>query len=461
MASLLGILTAGANSLNAQQGAAATASNNASNVNTPGYSRQIANLGGLGSGTFDPGGVVLRSVTQARDRYLDSQMPAALGSAAQSNARTEVLSQITSFDPSSTSGVGTALGNFYSSLRALSQNAGDSGLRTSVVSAASGLARAFNQASTEISSAQTAADGQVQASIGEVNTQAAQVASLNQQIRVAQSAGGQPNELIDQRRMALERLSELTGASPVSNAQGDVSVALPDGQTLVNGNVATQLVGINDPATGHLKVQIARLDGTGNDDVPTTGIGGDIGGRLAVRDGVLAQTASKLDQLAYDFANAVNAVHAAGVALDGSTGNNLFTVGPQAGAAASIGVDPNVAANPNLISAKGSAAAGAGDATQILALLSTETQTVTGGVTAGTAFANITSNFGVAASSASADASHDAAVKDHLSTMRDSSSGVSIDEELINMQKAQRAYEAIGKVMSATSDMLDALMQLK
>jgi len=50
---------------------------------------------------------------------------------------------------------------------------------------------------------------------------------------------------------------------------------------------------------------------------------------------------------------------------------------------------------------------------------------------------------------------------DDLETMREAISGVSIDEELIALQKAQRGYEAMSKVIQASSDLFDTLLQLK
>ena len=54
----------------------------------------------------------------------------------------------------------------------------------------------------------------------------------------------------------------------------------------------------------------------------------------------------------------------------------------------------------------------------------------------------------------------DGALLDHFDQLRQSSSGVSIDEELVNMTQAERSYQAVAKVITTTNDMLDTLMQI-
>jgi len=73
----------------------------------------------------------------------------------------------------------------------------------------------------------------------------------------------------------------------------------------------------------------------------------------------------------------------------------------------------------------------------------------------------IVSQFGSSTASAKAFADQDGAIKTHLTGLRDSYSGVSIDEEMITMQQAQRGYEAIAKVMQTADKMLETLLNLR
>ena len=462
MASLLSLLNATGSALNTAQGLASTASNTVSNANTPGYTRQTANLVDSGLGTiFDPGNVTIGSLTQSRDRFLEAQVPVALGQAAFSQAQADSLSSVSALDPSAASGLSTSLSNFYSGLRALSQNAGDPGLRRAAVASAQGLASSFNQASQELSSAQAGLDAQLASSVAEVTQAAATVASFNRQIRTAKASGQDANNLLDERQRAQDRISELTGALPISDAQGDVSLSLPGGQALVVGDQANALSAVVDPAgSGHLVLQITG-GGTGAQTVPASTVSGQLGGWLSARDGAIGDARSSLDQLASDLGGAVNTVSQGGFALDGTSGHDLFTTGAVAGAAGRIAVAADVAADPSLIAAAGSATAGPGDATNLLSLLATETQTLSSGSSAGATFSAVVSRFGSASATATATAAHDSAIKSHVTTLRESASGVSIDEELVNLQKAQRAYESISKVITAAGVMLDTLLALK
>jgi len=460
MGSLFGILSASASSLDAQTAAAATNANNLENVDTPGYSRQVAQLeptvpSELVGNTYLSSGVTMGQVTQVRDRFVEAQLPVAFGNAASSDAASKVLSAVSALNPQASGGLSDALSGFYSALSALSQNASDPGLRQAAVAAAGTLASTFQQTRASLESARTGVDQNIAGDVTEVNTLAAQVASLNGQIATASASGAQPNDLMDTRQNAIDQLAQLTGATMVSNSDGNPSLVLPGGAALVSDLQASTLSTVPDASNeGHLDVDITTADGTTTLATP----GGELGGLLSARDSALGSAVSGLDTLAWDLANTINTVHEAGTDLDGNQGQELFEVSSASGAASQIAVNPNIVSNTDLLATR--TTGGTGDASNVLALLATSSTLLSGGQDAADTLAQITSAFGAAAQNASAASEADDAIKSQLVTMRQSASSVSTDDELVEMQKAQQAYAAIARVISTTDSMLDSLVSI-
>ncbi len=463
--SLLSLLHQSATSLSAHQAASSTASHNLSNASTPGFARQRAELATmlpadrLGAGYIGRG-AVLQSVTQARDRFVEQQMPSALAAQTASRTEMETLQALTALDPDG--GLSQALGDFYGQLRTLSQNAGSLHAREAAVAGARQLALGFNRVATSIEATRNGIDAKVAARLPEINEQAAQLARLNLQVRQAAASGAPPNDLLDARLRLADQLAESVGATPVPDGSGDLNLVLASGDALVIGGGSSSLSALPDPANrGHLSLRLTASDGSGPTTLSTRP-GGELGGLLAARDGALQTAETSVDQFAFDLAAAVNAVATTGFALDGSTGRALFTGATAVtGAAKGLSLNTTIASNVRLLGAAGSATAGPGDAAALQRLIATETTLLTGGGDAASTLANITSAFGSSAERIAAIHAGDEAQLYQLNQLRDSVSGVSIDEELINMQKAQRAYEAVTKVIQTANEMLDSLMALR
>jgi flagellar hook-associated protein 1 FlgK len=322
MSNLLSILNTGASSLAAHQQAVATAGHNLQNAATPGYARQRAELQATlpaeaQGGAFIGQGVTVRTVTQARDRFLEQQMPAALSAKARSSAEADSLTALGVLDPADPAGVPTALGNFYSAMRSLSQNPSDTGLRQAAVASSRQLSLAFGRSSKAIEAARTGIDASLASTIGEVNQEAANVADLNTQIKLARAGGAEPNDLLDSRQRSIDRLNELTGASPIPSGNGDVTLALPGGGALVSGNRAASLSLVGDASNGgHQALRLSPADGSPPVRLAPTNAGGRLGGLLDARDGALARAGTALDKVAFDLTTNVNQAHRAGYALD-------------------------------------------------------------------------------------------------------------------------------------------------
>ncbi len=474
MADLLAILNNAQSSLAAQRALVATASNNINNANTPGYSRQTAVLEAVVpaeqvNGAYIGRGATLQTVVQARDKFLEAQVPQAFGSAAFSTAESDALQAYHGLDPSSSGGLPTAVSGFYSALGALAQNPGDAGLRTSLLGASSALAQAFRSASGGVESARSGLDASATDLASQINSEAAAVAQLNDAIRQASAGGGTPNDLLDQRQQHLDQLATLAGASIVPTSSGAIDVMLPGGVTLVSGDRAGSLATrpLAPEASGlasHVGLVFTEADGSGPHAVPGTAVGGKLGGTLAARDGALASAGAQIDALASDLAAALNQQHAAGFLAGppnpAAAGGPLFDVGAGGrGSAARIAL---VVTDPSQLALAANASGGSGDGGNANALLATQsTALATSQTDAQTTLSAITSQFGSAAATAQAFASQDGAVKDHLVTMRDSASGVSIDEEMISLQQAQRGYEAIAKVIQTADQMMQTLLGIQ
>ncbi|MBI5070230.1 MAG: flagellar hook-associated protein FlgK [Deltaproteobacteria bacterium] len=469
MADLLSILANAASSLQAQRALTATASHNIQNANTPGYARQRASLEAVEpaevvNGVYIGRGSTLTTVTQVRDRFVEAQLGGAIANAARSTAESEALASLSSLDASAQGGLGAAISGFYGALRNLSQNASDAGLRTTVLGSARTMAYAFNRTAQEVAAARTALDSQVTGLAEQVNEEARAVADLNLQIRASRVGGHEPNDLLDLRQRHVDKLAELVGAITVETSEGDVNMVLPGGVGLVGGGLhATLSTAIDVANDRHLRLQLTAMDGSGPTAVANAAFSGTLGGSLAARDGGLRDTAAKLDQLAFDLAGALNAVHSAGAGLDGVSGRNLF-VAPAAvsGAAGRLAVQVTDASQLAAAAAPVPPATVApGDASNAQALVATESQALSTGVDVQATFSAIISSYGSETQRASAFATQDRAMRDNLEGMREAASGVSIDEELIEMQRAQRGYEAIAKIIQTADAMLQTLMQLR
>lgn len=468
MPNLVSLLGNAANGLQVFQAAQATAAHNMQNANTAGYARQRADLTTqrpeYTMGTWIGRGVVLGGISQSRDAFLERQIPAALGSSAQFAAESSALLSLGALSPEEVGSLTDAFGKFFSDLRSMSQNPGDPGLRTALVGSARNLALAFNRTGGAIEETRTGLDAKVASDVQEVNDVARQIADLNKRISAARAQGAEPNDLLDERLRARDRLAQLTGAVPVPDDRGNFNMVLPSGMALVSAGEAATLSTTADAANGgHLTVVVTRIGASAPDTFSSaTALGGEIRGTLDARDVGLQQALTQIDTMAFDFATTFNAQHRLGFALDGSAGGDFFSVGAtSASASRSIAIEAAITADPGMIAAAATATTVPGDAINLLALIGTEQAALSTGKDVAGTLSSIISSFGARTRSSHALAQQDAAIAAHLNQLRESTSGVSLDEEMIAMTQAQRAFEAVAKIIKVTDDLLGVLMDLK
>ena len=454
MSSLFGILGLGANALLAETSESSVTANNVANVNTPGYSREVAVLGDVANVGGLIGGVVAASPTRIASNLVSNQLRNASGSLGASTALVTGTNQLQEAVTGGGATLDESISALFSSFNQVASSPTDPSLRQQAVTAAQTLATNFSTRAAAIAQTRSDANSDITANVAQVNSLTAQIASLN----VEAVTSADPT-ILDKRDDAAQQLSALVGGSGRVDPNGNFSYTLPGGGTLVNGLVANKLVATVDPTTGFSDLTI-QLGAGSQQEVTNEITGGTIGGDLQVRDVAGANAANQLDQLAFDTATQINAVHSANAGLDGTTGNNLF-VEPTtvAGAAAAFAVDPTVEADPSKFAAA-APGAGTGDASGALALVNLGTQKVAGGGTATFAdqAVNIGSSVGEVAQAAQAQNDSDTAVQTGVTQLQSSISGVDTNEELTKLSQFQNASTAMSQVFAQINTLLSDMI---
>jgi flagellar hook-associated protein 1 len=443
-------------SLDADQGAISVTTNNLANANTPGYDRQIVEFsendpiqeGNLSFGT----GVTLDQAQTVRSNVLQLQLNQETQTNGQLDAFVSGMSQVESlFNETAGTGLQTPLSAFFSSLQQLSTNPSDSSLRVGVISAAQNLATAFNQASSALTTQQTALNQSVEQSVGEVNTLTTQVAQLDNQISGLTQSGEDPSALIEQRDVALQNLSNVIGISVIAGNSNNITVTTGNGSPLVVGDQSFALETQTNAATG---MQDVFSQGQ---DITSQISAGELGGQIDVRDQQIPSVLNQLDTLASSVENAVNTQSEAGFDLNGNPGTNLFTTPPAGvtGAAATMGV---AITNPSQVAASSDGTAGSNGNANALAAIAN--QTIVDGQTPSDYYSGTVFQIGNAVSNATAEQTAAQQVTQQLQNQIGALSGVSLNEEAANLTQFQQAYDASARVVTIISQLTEEAINL-
>lgn len=217
MASTFFGLTIAGSGLFAFQASTNTIANNIANVQTAGYSKQVANLQsaeGLRAyasyGTMGAG-VNATSITQVRDSYYDVKYWRNQASTGLYDRRLYYMEQLESIyrDDDANTGFSTIFSKMFNSLDTLKNNAGDENVRNQFISDAQNLAIYFNGIYTQLNKMQEDINNEIKSVVDSVNATAQKIALLNKQINMIEINGGYANELRDERALLVDELSAI------------------------------------------------------------------------------------------------------------------------------------------------------------------------------------------------------------------------------------------------------------
>ncbi len=433
-----------------------TTGHNIANVNTAGYSRQTVEfktqfpLKYYSDGWKALGqGVSLSAIARVRDGYLEASARGNAATLGKYQTLASSLKQVEGmYGEPSDSGIAAALDKFFDSWSALGSNPNDSAIRIQVQNSGQLLTSRVRSAYSQLLSYEGQLQTQADATVSRINQLGAGIADLNQQIRGFASTGGHANDLMDQRDLAVRELSSLIDTQVERFEDGSYSVYVA-GHTLVDMAGDRPMPATYDPAASTFVAS----------GVTYTVKSGQLAGLFQSMSSVTSQK-SQLDALANEMRTQFNTVHQTGIDQDGNTGNVFFNDSlPQSGA-----IDFNLSAavlgSPRAIAAGITGEPGDGGLALSLSQLRDTSLVALGNQTFQGYYLAGVGQIGSQAAYYESAAETEGAVASQIENQVQAVSGVSLDDEMTEMMRYQRSYQAAARALTVFDQVTEDLIAM-
>ncbi|MBO0436792.1 flagellar hook-associated protein FlgK [Vagococcus fluvialis] len=501
MVGLFGTLGTANKGLNVQQKALETAGHNIANANTVGYSRQrvnmaadnpyrIAGIGQVGTG------VKITSISRIVDDFVIGNMRQETSSYNQFEQKSDILGQLEVIfnETPLHKGLSSNLATYFDSWSKLGSNPEMDNAKSIVLENGNILTDAINHMAKQIDELNDNTVSILEKGTLDFNGKLQQLDTINRQIYKISNDGSIPNDLLDQRDILLEDLSSFAKLETSFDKYGRVSIKLDKQDVLTNNEIKTVSVVVGKDKDGKTLVsrggdslnnrevldesyevgQILISDSKKNND-PFTPVEMTSGISKGIQDSLVEVKArmKELNNFVFNLAKAVNTIHS-----DQGKSIDFFSLGDDSNYALNLKVNSDIKKDPSLINTgKDLAGHEVGDgsrATAISKLKDTRLKYPTdfktynpdsmsfenedGGLTFLGSFIDIVTKNGISKQQADNKVTSQEYLLSQLQQRKDSISGVNVNEEVTDVIRFQRAFQANSKVISVVSEMLDTLI---
>jgi|YelNatPaOPRAMG01_1025707.scaffolds.fasta_scaffold05646_13 flagellar hook-associated protein 1 FlgK len=451
----------------AQRTAMDVIAHNVANANTPGYSREegvmstspslsLVSIGSIGTG------VSVDYIRRIRDEFTDIQYRDENRIKSYWNELNQNVSQVEGIlsEPSENS-ISSAIDAFWDSWKELSTNPESMSVRVSLEEQAQNFISILSHTRSELIQLRDQLDKDLEAKINSVNDIAVQIGALNEEIKRATIKGQVPNDLLDKRDLLLDNLSELINFDMRVNENNEVIINIRD----------HVLVGLNNNVN-RLEVSNGSVlweDGTPLYIKPEQG---EISSILEARDNIIGKADDSgytnetgyiqvIDRLVDVIYTRVNEIHQGGYGIDNTTGIPFFSLGDSTKGviASNVKLNDEIVQNPEKIAAAGTIDS-PGDGSNALNISNISDELlIDNSFTIKDYWASQVGSLGIISQRANWMSENQKVLVDTLIQRRESTSGVSLDEEMVNMIKYQNAFSAASRILTVIDDMLSTLIE--
>ncbi len=434
MAGLIGNLHSARTGMSVSQASIQTTSHNINNINTPGYSRQrveqstksaYSNPGynsSMGPGQIGTG-VQATDVIRIRNTFYDFQYRSESHNYGETSIKYQHYTNMEKiFNEPSDSAISASISDFFSSWQELSKNPNDTGAKDVVIQNAKYLSTNISNVKEKLDKLSTQAEKKLNDDVSEINDMINQIRGLNKEIKLIEGSGKTPNDLMDQRDSVIDELSH------------KLNIENSEVQKLINEKLENKT-----------EVTLDELKNIGD-------VSGEIQGSLDMIDKISEYT-SDLKEFAKGLTKGVNNV------MNGRDfdDNNVQATDQQLFIFNENG-DPIIKANEDLVNNPKNLIMTAQKAENMYKLKDAKITIDGENITIGNYYNNIVQKLGNETKEVIRNESNQSKLLGEIDNLRLNVSGVSLDEEMVNLIQFQHSYNASAKVISTIDSLLDVVV---
>ncbi|HEY1541504.1 MAG TPA: flagellar hook-associated protein FlgK [Xanthobacteraceae bacterium] len=328
--SLTQALNAATAGLNVTQQSLSVTAGNIANAQTPGYVRKTLEQQEQAAGASISVGT--GAITRQLNVLVQSQLQTQTSGASFATKLSDVYQQLQTIygAPGSPSGLDTLFNGFTTALQSLQANPSSPTTQGQAINAAQVLAQQLNQASNGIQSLRESAEQGISTDVQAANNALQEIASINAQVTNTNSADAATSSLLDQRDQDVAQLAQLMDIKVVQSTNNQIYVYTGSGTQLVGagqaaaqlsfspqGSITADTLWNADPSKSSVGTILLTNPGAPPIDLIANGSiqSGEIGAYLKMRDTLLPQAQTQLDQFAANMSQALSDVTTQGTAV--------------------------------------------------------------------------------------------------------------------------------------------------
>lgn len=450
--------------------------NNIANVNTEGYSRQRI-VFKPSQGFKTPYGVFgtgadIEGINRIRDVIVDRQIRTQSSPMGNYEVLENLYKQIENVfnEPNAEFGIRSQIERFFDSFHELANDPESGTARNVVYEQAKVLADVINRIDEQLTTLSADIGFEIKQKVNEINNISQRIADLNVKIASAENNRASANQLRDERDLELDRLSKISNVYYNEESSGSINVSIGSNSIVSDGFRVSTLSAVDYNDNGEIKTKVTGTE-SGVEFIPR---GGELKALIDARNTIIPEYRENLDLLTSTLITQVNSVHRNGVGLQGSLTevphDNDFFTGTEA---SDIDVADAIKSSINNIAAaernetvhetgETEVWGSPGDNTIALQIANLKDILIFESNTESfdDYLARVIGGLGVEARDAADNASRQGMVLSQFENLRDSTSGVSLDEELTYLIQFQRGYQAAARIVSTVDEMFTTLINM-